>query len=86
MKHIKLYENFNVDEDLIYTVIYENKILGNFTSDLKAKEAIKQYVDSLISTYQNSNIESINDYKEELEAKATISSFYIDRLYDNKEF
>ena len=78
-------EDFDTDDDLIYTVIYDDKILGCFTSDLKAKEAIKQHVDSLINTYQTVDIESIEEYKEELAQKAKITSFLLDRLYDDKK-
>jgi len=83
LKHIS--ENFNSDEDVVYSVIYEEKVLGLFTSDLKAKEAIKQYVDSIINSYQVKDIESIEEYKQSLIDKAIILNFKLDRLYDDRK-
>ncbi len=80
-----LNENLDIDKDQLYTVIYENLILGIFTSDLKAKEAIKQHIDSVISSYKIKDIESIDDYKEELSKNAIINTFLVDRLYNNKQ-
>lgn len=85
MKYIKhITENFNSDEDIVYSVIYENKILGLFTSDLKAKEAIKQHIDSIVNSYQVKDIESIEDYKQEMIDNAIILNFKLDRLYDDR--
>lgn len=86
MKYIKhITENFNSEEDIVYSVIYEDKILGLFTSDLKAKEAIKQHIDSIVNSYQVKDIESIEDYKQELIDRAIILNFKLDRLYDDRK-
>ena len=78
-------ENFDNNKDLVYVVLYEDNMLGCFTSELKAQEAIKQYIDTLINSYNKSNIDSIEVYKEELKLKAKIQSFLLDRLYDSKK-
>lgn len=75
-------ENFNPEEDRLYVIIYQSMILGCFTSDLKAKEAINTHINNNLSDYLTSDI-NIEEYRDKKREEYQISSLLADRLYDD---